>query len=261
MADAVSGYAYVGNDPTNMIDPLGLLSRGPVVVASGSSCYYSGTCTMNDASPEVYDLSNGPVNVAAGGRAPVQLRLPLGNYRPEPTIQNLGSMAQVRNIEEQIQRYNPSYRYTEISSSGYSQSSVNSAQATLNEYQQAFQSSANGRFQELPAGRARDSHTTLALTRAQDPNSGRTIDILSINASSTLQAQAAQIARENGYQFARGFGSQHAEVIGANAAAARGLVNPVTVSSRPICPGCVSNSLQNDVLMGTNPQRPFSFLP
>ena len=53
MADAVSGYAYVGNNPINAVDPLGLLAWDPVVVAGGgSSCYY-GNCTMNDAGSQL----------------------------------------------------------------------------------------------------------------------------------------------------------------------------------------------------------------
>ena len=52
----------MGNDPINLIDPLGLLARNPGIVAGGSSCYF-GNCTMNDAGSQLF--STGPT-LAAG---------------------------------------------------------------------------------------------------------------------------------------------------------------------------------------------------
>ncbi|MCL5060922.1 MAG: hypothetical protein M1449_10845 [Candidatus Thermoplasmatota archaeon] len=59
MADSVSPYAYVANNPVNLIDPMGLLGMEPIVVAGNSDIQkYWGAFqeTMTDVGMGLYDL-------------------------------------------------------------------------------------------------------------------------------------------------------------------------------------------------------------
>jgi len=59
MADSVSPYAYVANNPTNLIDPMGLHSMDPVLVAgdNGIQKYWGAfKQTMADVGSGLYDL-------------------------------------------------------------------------------------------------------------------------------------------------------------------------------------------------------------
>jgi len=239
MADAVSPYAYVRNNPVNFVDPMGLMAQ--IASPSNQNAYLGET--INEW--EVPICGVGDLCVQA--RPPVQMRLPLGNYQAEPTVQNIGSMAQVRTIEQQIQRYNPSYRYQEISETGYSQGSVGSVQAVLTREQNTMQSRASELTQGLNSYQREQGKITLAITRAQDPSTGQVIDLVS-SSEGYVRPGVRDLLRSGEFAV-RGF-SGHAEENGINYALSRGLVPLVTHPSQPMCHGCQGFSLQNGVLPG-----------
>ena len=136
MTDAVSPYAYVRNNPVNLVDPLGLMASDPTAAAgliSQPRYWGGGMETMVDVTPagDGYDFSNGPVQVARAdvivsprqgggfnyratddqGSKPLQgtfntgttlniNQLPEGDYRvtPRPRVPEPGLLGQVRDV-------------------------------------------------------------------------------------------------------------------------------------------------------------------
>ncbi|WP_137940482.1 hypothetical protein [Chitinivorax sp. B] len=106
-------------------------------------------------------------------------------------------------------------------------------------------------YNQLPTGISRERFTTVSITRALNPNTGQTADILTVNGGSIYQNEVKMMARANGFITTRGFGKIHAEVLGRQAAEARGWVPLVTHSSRPHCEGCTNDLITNSILQGT----------
>jgi hypothetical protein len=218
----------------------------------GNVSYYG--MTLKDFSDE--DSGEyGPGDVLAQNNRPIQLQLRLGNYRPEPSIENLNSGAQIRRLEREIQQYVPGYTYRAVGGNGYTQSDVNTVETVLRQQRSELQGRVNGFFGQLPEGRARDGHTTLAITRAVNPQTGQTFDILTVNGGSQYQREVETMARENGLMYMRAFGNTHAESIGRVAAETNGLVPLVTHTSRTHCPPCMNELRDNGILPGT-PGKP-----
>ncbi|TCV78146.1 RHS repeat-associated core domain-containing protein, partial [Sulfurirhabdus autotrophica] len=229
----INQYAYVNGNPVNFTDQTGLLAGAP----NGASSGFTG---------RPVDDPYWNIVAAGGGRPPVQLWLPLGNLEAEPTVQNLGSMAQVRQVDERIQRYNPNYwGTTGVGGSGPTGADVQSAQNVLAAEQQVFQ----GRVNEFRQAQGRSiQYETIAVTRAMNPQSGTIVDIVS-SSNGRLPSAIRQMLGPNEVE-ARGF-SGHAEQNGVAWAQSRGLQPLVTGATNRICNMCQGTLIDSNVLPGS----------
>jgi len=112
MADAVSPYAYVRNNPVNLIDPMGWLASDPTVaavLANKAQYWGSGTETMLDVEPVAdglgFNSDEGTVLLAAGG---VRSRASSGGS-PAAEINQAGINLQYGQTLQRIQSIDPNF--------------------------------------------------------------------------------------------------------------------------------------------------------
>ena len=240
MADAVSPYAYVTNNPTNFIDPLGLLAQDPILLAgnSGLQSYWGAFQeTMTDVGAGLYDMlpSKQSVNNFLDK---TQTTLDYAGLAAQGPLEVVAPFIDAASGVTSLIRGD----YAGAGLSGLSAIPVLGTAANAGKVARGTDAvvDAEARAKEIHSvldPRAQRVRTT-AVTETQEG-----IRVVSSSERRLTPAQRAQL----GANEVEGVGVGHAEVTGINAARGMGLTPTGTSASRPICPGCASSLREQGV--------------
>lgn len=215
MADSVSPYAYVANNPVNFTDPSGLLAQ--LALDTASSYYGSASQAVSNALPSqqtlgvIADIGVGftPAGVAADVYGAATGNTAFGGQELSGWERALGL---IPGVSEGLAVF---------------RGGVKGVGAVADVAKGAAADRANQIHSVLDT-RAQRARTT-AVTETQEG-----VRVISSSERRLTPAQRAQL----GANEVEGVGVGHAEVTGVNAARQMGLTPTGTAASRPICPSC-----------------------